>query len=574
MSQKPEPLIAPPKPWLTWIMAALFGLGLLGWFIGPWSYQKARSIMATFYVQRAQSAMQAKEWAEASEAIAKARAWKSEHPRVLRATADFLKETQSDPTALLQTLRAMDEVGQATPEECLLIGQLLLGQGDLVGARAELARYQAQSKTAQETRPQLELAAGILRSEGHTAEADQMIRRALTLNIQEPESRLRLAILDFQASFPETRRAARATLWDIAQSQDELALKALNFLTGDEAELTVTEADQLLKLAESHAEASPELRYRILTAQLRLSPDKRPTILRAEKQRIQGKGSEKLSQMLNWLIAENEPTLVIELLPEELYRKSAQLLQPYLQALSLQQRWSEIDALLTKPAGMPVSPTFIALWRARAASKLDKDTRRLRQHLNLAFESAGAGQDAEATRAVAEVAEQASEWDIAVQCYTALADRYPQSQLTMLEKVLEIATRDRNTEAVLRAAQRISQLIPENAFHARRVLYLQLLLGTQIEHSAHLLENPKLPRDPTAENLLRALAAYRLGDLAQVRSVLPPPEDLGDLTAGQKAVHAGLLNLVGQVGPAFQLAERLPSPLLLPEELRFLKRAL
>jgi hypothetical protein len=39
-------------------------------------------------------------------------------------------------------------------------------------------------------------------------------------------------------------------------------------------------------------------------------------------------------------------------------------------------------------------------------------------------------------------------------------------------------------------------------------------------------------------------------------------------------VHAGLLSISGQVGPAYQIAEQVPTALLLKEEARFLARAL
>jgi hypothetical protein len=76
------------------------------------------------------------------------------------------------------------------------------------------------------------------------------------------------------------------------------------------------------------------------------------------------------------------------------------------------------------------------------------------------------------------------------------------------------------------------------------------------------------------DHFIRALAAYRLGDLTQLRVHLDNVKDVTALTQGQRAVHAGLLSISGRVGPAYQIAEQIPSILLLREERHFLKRAL
>jgi hypothetical protein len=70
------------------------------------------------------------------------------------------------------------------------------------------------------------------------------------------------------------------------------------------------------------------------------------------------------------------------------------------------------------------------------------------------------------------------------------------------------------------------------------------------------------------------LAAYRFGDLADLRIHLIGIRDSYMLTPGQRAVHAGLLSVSGQVGSAFQIAEQIPTVLLLKEEIGFLHRAL
>ena len=49
--------------------------------------------------------------------------------------------------------------------------------------------------------------------------------------------------------------------------------------------------------------------------------------------------------------------------------------------------------------------------------------------------------------------------------------------------------------------------------------------------------------------------------------------ELDGLPPGQRAVAAGLLQMAGRAGEAFQIAEKVPEALLLDEELAFLKKA-
>jgi len=74
--------------------------------------------------------------------------------------------------------------------------------------------------------------------------------------------------------------------------------------------------------------------------------------------------------------------------------------------------------------------------------------------------------------------------------------------------------------------------------------------------------------------LLLALADYRLGNHAAIQQHLADLKNTDKLEAGPRAVIAGLLSLVGKSDRAYQMAEKIPTALLLDEELSFLKRAL
>lgn len=177
--------------------------------------------------------------------------------------------------------------------------------------------------------------------------------------------------------------------------------------------------------------------------------------------------------------------------------------------------------------------------------------------------------------AAATLAEDIGLWDVALLFYEGLAKNQPQSRLQMIEKVQEMAIRDRDTSATLNAARRLLEIRPNNRQYADRAIYLQLLSGDEVELAAEkVVHADSATANRLEDHFVRALAAYRLGDLTSLRLHLDKVSDISALTQGQRAVHAGLLSISGRVGPAYQIAEQIPSILLLREELRFLKRAL
>jgi len=72
----------------------------------------------------------------------------------------------------------------------------------------------------------------------------------------------------------------------------------------------------------------------------------------------------------------------------------------------------------------------------------------------------------------------------------------------------------------------------------------------------------------------RALAAFREARYNDIAPELARVKSYDTFPAGARAVYAGLLAITGNQSGAFQIAEKVPVNLLLPEERRFLSRAL
>jgi hypothetical protein len=360
------------------------------------------------------------------------------------------------------------------------------------------------------------------------------------------------------------REQARQSLWQLTLGKDEAALLAMDTLARD-PRLTPPEADQLAQRIEAHPQKKEEVRLAVLSGLLRARPEKKKEIVDAEVSRMQEMLPENLLPSLAWLIQEKQPQRVVEFRPRDFFTKSSLLIQVYLQALG--------D--LARPAGMPVSSAFIAYWRARATRQMDTDMARVRQHLSTVYEATGHGRDGALAAAAAALAEEAGVWDIAARLYEGLAEHQPKSQVAMLEKVHQMAMRTRDTDAVLKSSDRLLALRPDNQRYVFDDLYLHLVSGLELEvRFLKIHAGQELPAASDEGRLCLALAAYRLGNLEELRRHLNTLVDPRSLTPGQRAVHAGLLSISGQVGPAYQIAEQVPTALLLKEEARFLARAL
>jgi tetratricopeptide (TPR) repeat protein len=567
----PPELIAPPgKPWLTWFMGLVFISGILIWWMGPGLVRKGNAWMAGHHAQKATDWMEKQEWMQAYQSLEKARGWKPDHPRLLRVLTDFLIATQGDTATILHHLRMIEMMGQITEADLIKMGQIHVQQSDAASALAALAKL---PNKAREARPAMEIYANIYRLQGRPQLAEDTLRRALNLDKDDPMCRLRLALMDQSAAFGEMREQARQSLWQLTTGKDKAALLAIDHLARD-MKLTPPEADKLVESIESHPDKTDEARFTVLTGLLRTRPEKKKDIFATDLARMQTLTAETLGPSLVWLLREKQPQHIVSFRPREFFTKSSQLIQPYLQALGDLGRWEEVDKLLSRPAGMPISSAFIAFWRAKATRNLDTETTRVRQHLATAYEATGHGRDGAIATAAAALAEESGVWDIAALFYEGLAEHQPKMELTMLQKVHEMAMRSRDSDAVLKSSARLLALRPENRRFVMDELYLHLVCGKEIELRRLKLDRPESSQLSDEDRLCLALAAYRFGDLNELREHLATISDPLTLRPGQRAVHAGLLTISGQVGRAYQIAEQVPTLLLLKEEARFLQRAL
>ena len=144
----------------------------------------------------------------------------------------------------------------------------------------------------------------------------------------------------------------------------------------------------------------------------------------------------------------------------------------------------------------------------------------------------------------------------------------------MLEKCWELASTLRDSAALATISSRLLVLRPGDPLLILRHDYLRLLRGEEVEST--LLNASKTPESSriATYQLLEALKAYRLRDIHLTNRLLRGIGDITGLTAGERAVFAGLLkSMAGETARSFQIAEKIHGQQLLEEERVFWKMA-
>jgi len=558
----------------SWLFLITAVLTLVLLFTGRPLYRLGKKHYAQYRATQCLEYMESQLWLQAMKALSDANRYGPDDPVVLRTNVTFLTKTSRDPRGLISTMKRLIATGVATPTDYLTLAKAHLSVSEVAEARQ---LYSALPEDQRESKDGLELLAQVLRAEGRTTEAEDTLRRALMIDPTDPESRLRLALLDYENAFPEVQSRARQTMWQLAENKDKTALSAFTFLARDK-NLTSPEAHHLLKVAEAHPDTGPAQRLEILSSIMRINPHLREEILDAEVARHRGKPVLELVDVVAWLAREKQHIRILQLVSPQVAFESREIFPYVAQALGEEGRWADLRRMLTGSQAMPIPPARVQVWLAQAASKVDSSDRDSpRKHLENAVELASKNNDLGTLAAAAQVSEEQGLYDFAIRAYERIAKASPQHEIEMLEKVYELALRNRDTQKLFEISEKVSALRPSSGVYRDRVQYLTLLTGTRMEtvalslasHYGESKGESHTSRIPSP--LLQALAAYRFRDNVTLdASLLALQPHYSILTPGQKAVAAGLLRASGRAGDAFGLAEGVSKTLLLPEEGRFL----
>lgn len=487
-----------------------------------------------------------------------------------RAVAEMFYRAYDDPQSAIGFLRKVLATPEATESDRRRMGEMLLKAGDVAEARK---LYGTLSPAEQTGRRGLELLSGIKRSAGDITEADILMRRALTLDAGDVESQLQLAIMDEAQALDQAKAGAAEAIWRIARRDDVPALKAMSYLSRSST-LTSTQAKELLALVDKHPKASDRQRYEVARSYLRLNALEKDSLIKAEIARNRGRSTEAMFDFLRWLGTEGQYETLLSIIPAEGVVRDPDIFLIYVDALSAAERWKELLALM-KTRKPPVTATTTHVILAQCYAHLQPDMAAARKELKEAFDLNSRGEVPVLLRAAA-LAESLHLVDLAVQGYSLIGEARPLLRLQMMEKVFELQQTDKDVTGMLATARRLHEARPLNQGYGDRLNYLRLVCGVEIETAfdqvlgfEHSVQAPaSASQIPTA--LLRALAAWRLGQPERLQEEIKDLGDPSSLPAGQRAVVAGLYSVTGRSVESFRIAEKVPLPLLLDAERNFL----
>lgn len=559
---------------LILFFVAMLVFGVSCWFAFPYVTKVAKQWLGRRHMPELQRQIKDQNWPKAAAAMREAKRWAPNDPDINRACLEFITAIGGDPRDTISLIRQLQEVAAATPDDLALLGKMHAKLGET--AKAKKIYDQLPLETREHLHG-LELQAELLTANGQYERATEVRREALISNSFDANSLRQLAAIDFSSSAPSRRNAMRERLWQIARSDNLLSLTAVELLARTK-ELTVPQANELLKIVEALPDMSPQreaVRFIVLSTQIRLSPQQRGDTIDHEITRWKNRPLVQTKPLIAWLDEEHEYSRIQSMVSAQAAARYTEFLPHYVNALRGEGKWQELSTILTRGGIDSAYPAQkIRLWQAEAQIHLHADPTNARQTLARIFEEAGRGDDLAITLQAGNLAEQLNQYDLAQNCYQAIASKHPSTQPTMLAKVYQMAEYQHDGPGMLKACSQLLALQPENTVRMTQKLYLQLLLGIDLEMAQKdLLGLSKFDNDQ--RHLLQALAAFRQGQLDLVRNILPGVSKPASLAAGERSVYAALLKLTGSdAGTVFRLVERIPSPLLLPEEKTFLQRAL
>lgn len=386
---------------------------------------------------------------------------------------------------------------------------------------------------------------------------------------------LRFAKVQIASSNPSEVGLGMELLWTLAAQDDGLGLQALEFINGLPT-LSPADAAKLIQRLKTHPKAGEAHYVAALKREVLLAPERKKEIVMDATVKYRDKKRDQLLPFVRWLVEQGEFLQVLAILSEEDAKTHQGLLENYLNALTMLQRFSDVERLVYDPKVADIlDPTTVAMFRAHLAYVLKKPSEELRSKLIAAKDAAQANGRYAALLRIAQYGEERGHFDIAEDAYRlAIKAAQRASASANIERqafagLIKACESNQNTESMLVATLNAMQRWPDDNTFIERHLYASLLAGRNIELS--LSNSQKILRVQPKDNVRKltvALAHWRLQDIQQAVSYLQYI-DLNPLTEGQRAVFAAIANSGGFHNEAVGVVKAInPKASMLPEERR------
>ncbi len=502
---------------------------------------------------------------------------------ILRVTAKFLTEISQDHVNAVAMLKRLIATGKGTQDDQLLLAQTQVKAGDVVAAAAAL---KALPEALQNGRKGLEAKSLIAAMTGNRAEAETLLRQALNCEPNDPECKLKLAILDEAQAFQSgPRNNISDRIWEVARRGDKTALTAIRHLA-DSSTTTSANVDELLALITAHPQATDSIRYAVLRTHHRLRPLDTKALVEKEITRQRGKSAQEIPDFFRWLVAVGYQHRIEEILPVELALKDAKSLLIYIDALSANGEWQALSDLMQRQK-LPISAATKSLVLGQSHGQLQSRNPQIAgQFLREAMDAAGPNDRVILDR-VAQSAESLGLTDLAKDAYRKMLLQRPEGRVELLEKIMNLCRQDRDVKGMIDTLKELHQLRPGFQGYADQLDYLRLVSGIEMELAANVVwtadREPATLTQGYPRALMTAMTERRFGREQEWRVAASAVPDPNKLSPGLRAVMTGYYAQLGEREKAFRLGETLVGTLvngvltgdkrglLLDEELRLLE---
>jgi len=402
------------------------------------------------------------------------------------------------------------------------------------------------------------------------------VLRSYTLaHPDDKEGALRFAKVQLASGNSTEAGLGMESLWKLASEDDAIGLQTLEYIDSLPS-LTPEDTTRLIDRLKKHPKADDTHYVHALKREVQQSPGHKKEIVMAATARYRDKKRDELLPFIRWLVEEGEFRQVLSVLPENEAKAHPRLLENYLNALTMLQRFDDLERLVNDPKVAEIlDPTTVAMFRAHLAYILKKPAEELRSKLITAKDAAQFNGRYDALLQIAKYGEERGHFDIAEDAYRLAikaakrASASPRIERDAFTGLIKACLANRSTESLIQASQEAVTRWPDDTNFVETYLYVSLLAGKNIElalrNAVNLL---KIQPADNQRKLTVALARWRLRDTQQAVQNLQYI-DLNPLTEGQRAVFAAIANSGGFHDEALGVIKAInPKASMLPEEQR------
>ncbi|MEM7146370.1 MAG: tetratricopeptide repeat protein [Verrucomicrobiota bacterium] len=487
----------------------------------------------------------------ASEVLRQAFKIDSRHPELNRVAVEVIGE--SNPKEAMIILRGMRARGDADLEDEVALLELLVRDKRLQEAAQVRDRLLSESPDHSEVNY---WAARLSEEEGELGEFERLVRRAIELDANNREARLALAAHQIGASTPGTAEQGWAAIADLADSPDELGLRAL-LLIKERGKLKVADQERYLELFKQHplrgaetAESEPVIE--VLEWELAIRPLEEEEIVEDALERWSTLPDVELNDRLSWLNLNGYGRYVERFSRESLEPSNPAFLASAMETAVMSGDLEAAKERLNAAAAAGEAEEKIAFGRALLAIEAGESEEEIAHAFSVASSIAiNNGKPNMVVRA-GKSALELKQYQAAEVVYRSLMEVSPEVSHRGLA---EVAEAKEDFDGLLDHLEALARLNPGDYEMQKRTAYFQLLLNRRLDTvrmTTNRLE-AMLPEDSFVA-LLAAFAQYRAGSYERARARCEgiDPEKL---EAGPRAVMAVILRFGGDQAGAEALVE-------------------